>query len=203
MKTSAPIEPGHDPVRLLPLELCRPSPENDRLYRPIDPADPDVRGLAQSIARLGVIEPLVVTLDGWILSGHRRRAAAVLAGLTMVPCRVDPMRRVEDPDGFLRLLREFNRQREKTSDEMLREAVVETDPTECYRALLDHRQQRGGRRVRPPSPGRRPPASRHQRSQAPVPRRRAGDRRVAAGVLAAVGPSHPLRAAERPAAPPR
>lgn len=110
------------------------------MYRPVDPQDPDIRALAASIAEHGVQEPLVVTRDGYILSGHRRWTAAQLAGLTHVPCRVAPIRYREcGPDEILRLLREHNRQRVKSLDELLREEVVAVDPDQAYSRLLTHR----------------------------------------------------------------
>ena len=118
----------------------RPSPENDRLYRPVDPKDPDFRTLVESVRAEGVLEPITVTLDGWILSGHRRYAAAKLAGLTKIPVKVKPVRRCDDPDRFLVLLRESNRQRNKTLDEKLREEIVSADPEEAYAALQEHRR---------------------------------------------------------------
>jgi len=48
----------------------------------------DVTALAESIRQHGIIEPLVVTSDGRLLAGHRRLAAARLAGLKQVPVRV-------------------------------------------------------------------------------------------------------------------
>lgn len=129
-------------VQNLPVAAIRPSPENDRLYKPIDPEDPDIAALAESIARYGVKEPLVITRDGWILSGHRRYAAAVLAGLGCVPRRIEPLRRTDDLDRFVRLLREYNRQRSKSLDEQLREEVVSLDPDAAYQTLLEHRRQK-------------------------------------------------------------
>jgi hypothetical protein len=82
-------EMGQVPIRHLPLSDLRPSPENDQLYKPVSPSDPDVQDLAAGIRRDGLLEPLVVTLDNYILSGHRRRVACKLAGLTEVPCRVE------------------------------------------------------------------------------------------------------------------
>ena len=51
----------------------------------------DVNGLTSSIARLGIISPLVVEKDGdkyKIVSGHRRFTAAQLANLKAIPCIV-------------------------------------------------------------------------------------------------------------------
>ena len=129
---------GHVRVSERPLAAIRPSPENEALYRPVSPDDPDVRALAQSIRDFGLKEPLVVSADGFLLSGHRRHVACRLAGLNRVPCRVEPIRRGH-PD-FVRLLREYNRQRVKTRDEVTREEIVSSDPEEAYRALREHRE---------------------------------------------------------------
>jgi len=122
MNISASAKMNH--VSILPLAGIRPSTENELLYRPIDPDDPDVQALAESIRNLGIQEPIVVSADGFILSGHRRYVAAGLAGLTEAPCRVHSISRQDDHDGFVELLREFNRQRVKTFDESLREEIV-------------------------------------------------------------------------------
>ncbi|HUY91827.1 MAG TPA: ParB/RepB/Spo0J family partition protein [Pirellulales bacterium] len=121
-------------------EIC-PSPENDKLYRPVDASDPEIIALADSIREIGVREPIVVTLDGWILSGHRRYASARLAKLEYVPCRIEPMQKSDDLDRFMQLLREYNRQREKSSDEKLREELVTVDPHDAYESLIAHRRK--------------------------------------------------------------
>lgn len=132
---------GLDPVSERdPLEL-RPSPENNRLYRSIEVEDPEIQELTASLLKHGVMEPLVVTLDDYIVSGHRRRAAAILAGLDTVPVRVEPIQRKDDPDRYVLLLREHNRQREKSRSERLREELISTDPESAYQALIEHRRQ--------------------------------------------------------------
>jgi ParB-like chromosome segregation protein Spo0J len=133
----------------VPVDDCLPSPENDQLYRAIDPDDRDIIALAQSIAIDGVLEPLVITIDNYILSGHRRHAAAKIAGLSTVPCRIDPIRRMDDIDAFVKRLREFNRQRDKSHDERLRECLVDADPAECYRELLEQRTAKARVKVQP------------------------------------------------------
>jgi hypothetical protein len=147
--TMTTTKSGHVRIRQVALDRIQPAPENDRLYRPVDPDDPEIQALAQSIARHGVKEPLVVSRDGYLLSGHRRYTAARLAGLERVPCRVEPLRRRDDPDGFLVLLREYNRQRDKTLDEQLREELVSVDPTAAYESLLAHRQRQARVAVAP------------------------------------------------------
>ena len=53
--------------------------------------DPAVQSLAEKIRRQGLLQPIVITRDNVIVSGHRRRVASMLAGLTSVPCRVIDM----------------------------------------------------------------------------------------------------------------
>ena len=126
-------------VRLFRMEDICPSPENDTLYRPFNPRDPENIALAQSIKAHGVKEPLVLTCDGFILSGHRRYGAAKMAGLREVPARREFICR-SDPD-FMTHLREYNRQREKTNVERAREEIVSATPEAAYRALKEHRRK--------------------------------------------------------------
>jgi len=135
-------ELGHDPIRTVRLDDIRPSQENDEVYRPVDPSDPQMLDLAESVLRYGVQEPLLVTGDGWIVSGHRRYAAARLAGLEVVPCRVAPIRKDADHDAFMTMLVEHNRQRVKSFDEKLREQVATMSPSDAYESLRKHRRQR-------------------------------------------------------------
>ncbi len=129
---------GHDRF-LLSVQDIKPSPQNDQLYRPVDLDDPQTVALAESISEFGVREEIVVTLDGFILSGHRRYAAAKLAGLKFVPARYENILST-DPQ-YLRLLREYNRQREKTLDERLREEIVSVDADDAYSSLIEFRKQ--------------------------------------------------------------
>jgi hypothetical protein len=95
--------------------------------------------LAGSIRRHGVKDPLTVTRDGYILSGHRRHAASRLAGLKEVPCFIEPVTR-SDPQ-FVELLVTYNNQRVKSFDEVVREEVVSINPKEARRAIIEYRQR--------------------------------------------------------------
>src|SRR5437763_1679595 len=64
----------------------RPSPENESLYRPVLATDPAIRALAASIAEHGLLQPLTISMDRYLISGHRRLMASRLAGLEKVPC---------------------------------------------------------------------------------------------------------------------
>jgi ParB-like nuclease family protein len=139
---------GH--IQLLGLNEITPSPENQQLYRPVTPDDAETIALAESIRERGVLEPLVISADNYIVSGHRRHCAARLAGLAKVPCRVDDVRRGDGEkasDEFLALLREHNRQRIKTRDELLREAVIGIDPQKAHRNLTAYRKRKAKVRV--------------------------------------------------------
>lgn len=74
-------------LRHLPVDAISPDPANER-----DGDLGDLEGLARSIARYGVIEPVVVTATdaaGWqLVAGERRWAAAREAGLEEIPCLV-------------------------------------------------------------------------------------------------------------------
>lgn len=128
-------------VTQVSLSEINPSPENDRLYRPISQNDPEIIELAKSIAQHGLKEPIVISADNWILSGHRRFAACCRLKMDEVPVRIEPIRREDDIDAFVVLLREFNRQRDKTLDERLREELVSVDSNAAYRSLVEHRSR--------------------------------------------------------------
>ena len=129
---------GH---KRLSVSDIHPSPENAEIYRPIDVDDPEIEKLSESIREHGVLEPLVITKDKFIISGHRRRVAALLAGVETVPCRVENFSSSDDPERFLRLLREHNRQRIKDPAEQIREAVIDVNPDEAYEELLSQREE--------------------------------------------------------------
>jgi len=127
---------------LIPIDEIYPSPENATLYRPVDENDPTIEALATSIAERGLLEPLVVTSDHYIISGHRRHTAAKLASLEKLHCRISLLSRLKDIDGFVVALREHNRQRVKSLDETIREAAVSADPQIAYEALIQERWDR-------------------------------------------------------------
>jgi hypothetical protein len=125
---------------LVPIRSIQPSPQNNLVYRPIDLKDPDLLALAQDIRLRGILEPIVVTSDRRIVSGHRRYAAATLAGVQNVKVRVFPISST-DPE-FIQILTSFNQQRVKSLDEFLRETMLKTDPEESYGELLKYREER-------------------------------------------------------------
>lgn len=84
----------------LPIELLKPHPKNPR--KDVG----DVTELAESIKTNGIFQPLTVlsgdAVDGYtVIIGHRRLAAAKLAGLETVPCNVAEMTEQEQVSTML------------------------------------------------------------------------------------------------------
>ena len=65
----------------VPIDSLRPNPLNPR--GTMDAIG--LQDLADSIRVQGILQPLLVTLGGVVVAGHRRLAAARLAGLSSVP----------------------------------------------------------------------------------------------------------------------
>lgn len=117
------------PVEACQYEVCtsaiEPAALNDQLYDPVDTEEPSFLALVASIREHGILETIVVSADGFVLSGHRRLAAAEELGLERITVRVrHDISYFRDQDTFLRLLASYNRQRVKTTSEQVREEVV-------------------------------------------------------------------------------
>jgi len=121
----------------VPISDIKPSPENNNLYHSVSSDDPTIIELAKSIKEKGILEPIVISLDRYIISGHRRHTAAKLAGLDVIPCRIINVKR-NDPD-YITIIREYNRQRVKTMDEVIRETIVDVSKEDAHRELIRHR----------------------------------------------------------------
>lgn len=136
-------------VELVALESIHPSPENDELYGVIDVENNDLISLANDILENGIREPIQVSEDDFILSGHRRFAASQLAKLEMVPIRrLDVRRDQSSALEWKRLLRANNHQRVKSPAIRMNETLLDLDPELAYQRLLSHRRERD--RVAPP-----------------------------------------------------
>jgi len=134
---------GH--ISYFSLNEIRPASENGLLYDSFTPnADEDDLKLYISIKEEGIREPLHVSADGIILSGHRRHAAARWLGLESVPCIIadDVVFNDLTADERLSMLSLYNKQRDKSHSERLREAMQEIDPDEAYTKLLIDRFER-------------------------------------------------------------
>ena len=128
-------------VRMDPRTL-KTSGENANIYRPFRVTDDDDAQLVASMKREGFrdAEPIILSGDGFILSGHRRREAAISAGLALVPVivRADKRRDAMPHDDFVALLASYNTgQRVKDRREALSERMASIDPTAAHVELRD------------------------------------------------------------------
>jgi hypothetical protein len=115
------------------LASLKPSPENESLY---DRNDSDIEEFAGRLRGAKSIEPLVITADNYIVSGHRRHAALTLLGRVWVGCVVLRVRRERmRTDEYIALLRRHNDQRHKSVVEQVRESLVDVDPGQAHARL--------------------------------------------------------------------
>ncbi len=82
--------------------------------------EPLDQSFVASIKESGVLVPLTIKTNGTIVSGHRRWRAAMAAGLVDVPVKVEEY---ESEEEERRAFVNYNRQREKTFSQKMREAA--------------------------------------------------------------------------------
>ena len=112
-----------------PVEKLRPHPDNERIY-----ADQASDELVASIDEKGLLTPLLITRDYRIISGHRRWHAAQRLAMPTVPVHIFQS---DDELKIQEALVEANRQRQKTNEQLGREAQL----------LLDIEKERAKRRL--------------------------------------------------------
>jgi len=119
-----------------PIDALRPNPLNPR--GELHPAGLDE--LADSIRAQGVLQPLLVTPGGEVVAGHRRLAAARLAGLSEVPVVVRDLDRVQQQEIML-------------VENLQRQDLSCVEEARAYRRLLDggHTTAQIARRIGVPS----------------------------------------------------
>jgi ParB-like nuclease domain len=133
----------HDPEfrqpHFRPILSISPSPENDKIYGPVDTTADAFLALVDSIQKNGLLQPIEVTSDGYIISGHRRYAACKATGMTQVKVVICDVSRADDKNLFLLLLTEHNRQRIKSNDVIFREELARSNTDDPYKDLLQYR----------------------------------------------------------------
>lgn len=127
-----------------PINQIKQAPENESIYDNFGVANADDRQLIESINDNGIQEPLVITSDWVLLSGHRRLASGLYLGLSTVPVRIlDEVIFADlDKQQRVKLLRLYNQQREKSASEKIREAMVSIDPKAAHVELKEYNQRR-------------------------------------------------------------
>ncbi len=130
----------HDQIRKVSISAIRPSPENDELYNPAKTDDPEFIALCRDIKANGILQRPIVTTDGYLISGHRRYAAAKVIGMDTIVVEVDPTTsREADRERFVQLLASHNRQRSKTNQEKVREQVAFMDGR-AWQSVAEYRE---------------------------------------------------------------
>ena len=99
----------------IPINLLKTCPINSEIYR-----DSDVGDLVNSIGEVGLLQPIVVTPENIIISGHRRYKAIQSLGWTEVEVEV---KEVEE-DSIPLYIVLFNQSRNKVASELNREIIV-------------------------------------------------------------------------------
>jgi len=113
------------------IDALRPHPDNPR--EEIDRDDPKIIEMSHSIETHGIIEPLVITPDGMLIAGHRRRVAARVAAersnrpdLLQVPVTI----REVAPEAALELMLQEN---------MQRESLTPLEEARAMKAIMDRK----------------------------------------------------------------
>ena len=99
----------------IPINQLKTCPINSEIYR-----DSDVGDLVNSIGEVGLLQPIVVTPDNTIVSGHRRFKSIQSLGWTEVECEVKDI----PEDQFDVHIVLYNQGRNKVATEILREIKI-------------------------------------------------------------------------------
>ena len=121
-------------VEMLNIKSIQPSSENWEIYRRPE-ADQDLPSLVESIREHGIKQPILVSEDLLIISGHRRHAAAMIAGFIDIPCIKEPLKmRGMNELERIKLLTDHNKgSRVKTAAETIAEAMAGMDHEQAIR----------------------------------------------------------------------
>jgi ParB family chromosome partitioning protein len=119
-----------------PIAELRPNPLNPRG----DVDDSGLEELAESIRAQGVLQPLLVTPGGVVVAGHRRLAAARMAGLDEVPVVIRDLDRIQQQEIML-------------VENLQRQDLSPVEEARAYRQLLDagHTTAQLARRIGAPA----------------------------------------------------
>lgn len=120
------------------------TPQNWTIYRKPDQSGQEWNDLCDSIEENGINTPLELSSDYYVISGHRRLAAARHVGLEQVPAFIRSDITIGEMDDAERtlLLTERNRgTRVKSDSEMYLESAAQVDPEEAIRTVEARRTE--------------------------------------------------------------
>jgi ParB family chromosome partitioning protein len=127
-------------MQKIKVELLKAHPRNKEFFDDIE--GDKWQDFVESIKTSGIIQPLVVTDDYVVISGHQRLKAAKELGLTEVPCEVHEY---VDKDG---ITAEDWKLKDLLESNLMQRGVGNTNPKKAARCFLEleriHGVQRGG-----------------------------------------------------------
>lgn len=103
-------------IKEVDISQLTPHPKNLEIY-----GDEDVSELASSIEKMGLRQPITITDNNVIISGHRRAKAYQVLGYPTIPATVQHYDSVEDEIEDLILI---NHTRVRSKEQMAREAAM-------------------------------------------------------------------------------
>jgi hypothetical protein len=130
-------------VNIVDVEDIEETPENWEIYRNPE-NDPEFIKLCESIKANGILSPLELSSDLYVISGHRRLQAALLVGLDTVPAIIDDNVEIEPMSrkDRITLLTERNKgTRIKSDAERYLEAAAAIDPEQAVREAIARKAQ--------------------------------------------------------------
>ena len=126
-------------LEIVPIDSISPATENDVIYARFSCCELDDSALLEDIIKQGILEPIVVSKDGVILSGHRRHNAAGFAKLDHVPIRrTNHVFTAFSESERINLLLAYNHaQRSKSVEEQAREELATVTPRDAFKELRE------------------------------------------------------------------
>jgi hypothetical protein len=142
-------EPGT--LEIVPIDSITPAPENDCLYDRFSGCDLDDNSLYESIRDHGILEPITVSSDGVILSGHRRYNGAIFAKLDHVHIRrTNVVFNALSKEARVKLLAAYNyATRSKSVEEQAREELVSVYTKDIFKELRERLAEKEQAHYRP------------------------------------------------------
>ena len=118
----------------------KPSPENDEIYGECQ-RDDAMETLIESIREHGLEQPIYVSADNYIISGHRRHFACHMLDYPRIPVRVAKDVWREGNPQWYKILTDFNPQRVKDAAALFKEALLKVKCSDDeYRQVMRQRE---------------------------------------------------------------
>ena len=120
-----------DEIHEVSVSLLHPNPDNHKVYDPQLASNPDFQMLCDTMRETGYNEePITITTDCEIISGHRRWSAARQIGMPLLRCVVD--RTAKSPEIRRLKLIIHNMHRRKSRVELAREIIFWEEAIDAF-----------------------------------------------------------------------